>query len=70
MWHNEIGGVSAAPKRRFQPLVWHGGLRISCCHTCGVGLNCSSDLIPDLGTPYATGQPKEGEKKKKTRQKI
>ena len=33
------------------------------------GLHCSSDLIPDLGTPYAIchGVAKKGEKRKKKR---
>ena len=38
--------------------VWH-------CRSCGVGRNCSSDLISGLGTPYAMGQPKKKTKKKK-----
>ena len=40
-------------------LAQHSGLRIQCCHTCEVGCNCSSDLIPDLGSPYAMGWPKK-----------
>ena len=35
-----------------------------------VGCNCSSDLIPGLGTPYDPGQPKRGKKKKKRKQKT
>ena len=38
--------------------AWHGGLRIWYCCSCGLGLNCSSDLILGPGTPYAAGQPK------------
>ena len=37
----------------------HSGLRIWCCHSCGVGCNCSLDLIPDLETPYAKRWPKK-----------
>ena len=39
-------------------LAWHSGLRIQQCHSCSTGQNCSWDLIPGLGTPCATGQPK------------
>ena len=42
----------------------HSGLKIWHCHSCGIHCNCSSDLIPGLGTLYATGQPKKGGKKK------
>ena len=43
-----------------QPLawIWH------CCR-CGVRCTCSSDLIPGMGTPYATGWAKK--KKAKTK---
>ena len=27
--------------------------------SCTVGHNCASDLIPGLGTPYASGWPKK-----------
>ena len=40
------------------------GLRIRCCHSCSLGCNCGSDLIPGLGTPYAKGQPKKRKRKK------
>ena len=36
----------------------HSGLQIQCCHSCSVGRNGSSDLIP--GTPCVAGQPKKG----------
>lgn len=38
-------------------------LRIQHCHSCGLGGNCSSDLIPVPVTPYAMGQPKRRGKK-------
>ena len=52
-----------------QPCLWrggmqvrspaqHSGLRIWRCHSCGIVCNCGLDLIPVLGTPYATGWPK------------
>ena len=43
--------------------VLHSGLGIQHCHSYGLGQDCSSDLIPGLGTPYATGQPKMKKKK-------
>ena len=39
--------------------VWHSGLRIQRCCTCGLGLNCDSDLA-GLGA-----QKKKKKKKKK-----
>ena len=44
----------------------HSGLRIWHCHSCSLGHNCGSDLIPGQGIPHATGQSK---KKKKRKQK-
>ena len=44
-------------------------LRIRHCHSCGVGHNYGLDLMPGLGTPYATGWPKKREKKKKRKKK-
>ena len=35
-------------------LARDSGLRIQHCHS--LGGNCSSGLIPGLGTPYATGE--------------
>ena len=47
-----------------QSPTWYSGLRIQHCHNCGIGCDCSSDLILGLGAPYATGQPKmEGDKR-------
>ena len=53
---NQQGLGSAGTQVRF--LARHSGLRIQCCHSFGLGHNCSSDLIPGLGTPHVTGQPK------------
>ena len=36
--------------------------RIQRWHSCGLGHNCSLDLIPGLGNPYAAGQPKKTKK--------
>jgi len=32
--------------------IWHS-------HSCNIGHDWGSDLIPGLGTPYASGQPKK-----------
>ena len=42
------------------------GERIQHCYSFGIGHNCSSDLIPGPGTPYAEGQAKK--KKKETQE--
>ena len=65
LWLNEINGFLAALGHRFH-LAQRNGLRIRCCHSCGLGhsygwdlgCNCGWDLIPCLGTPYAVRQPK------------
>ena len=38
--------------------VWHSGLGIWHCRSCGLGHDCSSELIPGPGALYAAGQPK------------
>ena len=49
----------------------HSGLRIQCCCSGSLGHDCSSDLIPDPGTPYARGWPKKKtEKPKKLQNQI
>ena len=40
--------------------------RTQCCYSCSLGLDCSSDLIPGWGTPYATEWPKRRKRKKKS----
>ena len=42
---------------------WHSRLKIQCCHNCGLGHNCSLDLIPNPGVPYTSGWPKMGKTK-------
>ena len=54
LWHNRIGGVSGALGSRFDSLARHNGLRIWHCHSCSLGQNCGSNLIPGPGTPYAS----------------
>ena len=40
-----------------------GGWGIRGCRRCSLGRDCGSDLIPDLGAPYASGRPKNDKKK-------
>ena len=52
----------------------HSGLRIWRCCSLGLGRDCSSDLIPGPGTPYAAGWPnmkkiKKRRKKERGREK-
>ena len=46
-------------RTRVQSPAQHSGLKIRCCRSCGSGRHCSSDLIPGLGKPYASGRPKK-----------
>ena len=50
--------------------VEHRGLKIQCCHSCGLGLNCGSDLIPGPGVSYAVGRSKMKKTKKKKQPQI
>lgn len=52
-----------------QSLAPHRGLSSRHCCSCILGCNGSSDPIPGLGSPYATGQPKK-QRKKETNQKT
>ena len=56
--------VSWDSETKLWSLAWLSGLRIWGCHSFGLGHNCSSDLIPGLGTPYTPGRLKK--KKQKT----
>ena len=49
--------------KNFWPLrkLWHRGLRIQHCLSCGTGGNCSVGSIPGLGTSMCSGH---GQKKK------
>ena len=62
LWHNGINSVSAAlgPGSIPSPAHW---LRIWHCRSCGIGHDCNSYLIPGLGSLYATGWPKNKNKK-------
>ena len=42
----------------------HSGLRVQHCHSCHVGCNCSSDLIPGPGIPYAAERQKKRERER------
>ena len=57
LWHNSIGSLGSAGIWVWSP-VQHSVLRIQYCHSCSLGCNCRSGLIPCLGTPYASGWPK------------
>ena len=43
-------------------MVWLSGLSFQHCCSCGLGHNCSLDLMPGLGTSYAAGQSKKKKK--------
>ena len=67
LWRNGMGSVAALLGCRFEPQL-SSGLRIWSCHSCSLGDKRGSDLIPGLGMPCASGQPKkkkEEEKEKK-----
>ena len=49
-----------SPGTKAPSLTQHSGLRIWRCHSCGLGYNYCSEMIPGRGTPYAKGQPKKG----------
>ena len=46
-----------------QSLAHNSGLRMQHCHSCSLGGNCGSDLIPGLGTPYAMGWERKNGRK-------
>ena len=48
---------------RVQSLAWYSGLRTWHCYNCGIFHNCSMDLIPGPGTPYAMGWTKKEKKR-------
>ena len=45
----QVKDLALSLKQRFQYLARHSGLRMQCCCSYGVGCNCGSDSIPDLG---------------------
>ena len=57
-WH--LGSAEA----QVRSLALHSELRIWHCHSCGLGHDCGSDLIPGQGTPYAIRSQKRQKKKK------
>ena len=48
----------------------HSRLRIWHCCSCGLGQNCSLDLMPGPGTPCATMRPKKEKEKEREREKL
>ena len=67
-WSSRCGATGWAASwacwTQVRSLARHSGLRIPHCCSCGLGPNCGLDLIPGLGTPYATGWPKKKRQKK------
>lgn len=60
LWLCGINSISAALGHR------HSGLGIPCWGSWSLGCNCSSDLIPGMGTSYAPGgQKRKGKNKKR-----
>ena len=55
LWHKGISDVLEAAGMQVQSPAWHSGLRIWLCHSCSLGHDCGSDLIPGWGAPYAPG---------------
>ena len=47
----------SARARDWSPARYRG-LRIWCCHSCGLVNGCGSALIPGPGVPHSVGQPK------------
>ena len=76
----EKRGVPTVVQQDWQPLgstgmqvrslAQHSGLRIQHCHSCGLGCDCSLDLIPGLGPPYAMGRPKMKNKTNKQNKNL
>ena len=63
VWYNRISSVLEVLGCRFNPRPDRlSGLRIWHCCSCGLGCSYGSDLILDLGTPDAKGQPKKKDK--------
>ena len=62
LWCSGISSVSGAEGTQVQSPAQHSGLRIWCRRSWGIGHSCGSDMIPSLGTPHATGQPKKKKK--------
>ena len=46
----------------------HSGLRIRCCHSCSLGRNYGSDMLPGSGTSYTQVQPTKKQANKQTTQ--
>ena len=57
--HGAVGWVASLENQDIVSIpCQHSGLRIQCSRSCGLDPSCSWDLIPGLGTPYATGYHK------------
>ena len=64
LWYNRIGGVSGAPRHRFDH--WPGTVdyRSGIATICIVGHSCGSKMIPGPGAPCAAGRKPKKKKKK------
>ena len=54
-------------------LAWHSELRIWHCHSCGLGGDCGSDLIPGPGVlhmPWGGQKLKKKKKKEDTEERV
>ena len=71
-WGSRVPAVAQRDQRclgstgtQAQSLAQLSGLGIRHYHGCSLGCDCSSDLIPGPGTPYAARQPEKKKERKK-----
>lgn len=62
--HTGTGSIFEALGCGFNPPSLAQWLRVWGYRTCGLDWNCSLNLIPDPGAPYASGRPTMKKKKK------
>ena len=61
-----VKDLTLSVRMQVQSLAFLSGLRIQCCHGCGVGLSCSTKLSPSPATSVCCRfSPKKKRKKKK-----
>lgn len=64
LWHNGIGSVWSSGMQVWSPSGHSGWVKDP------LGCNCSWDLFPSPGTPYATGRPKKKKKEQHVYEKM
>ena len=64
LWHRGLMIWFASVTLLIQSPAQPSGLRIRCCHSCGTGCRCGSDLIPGLGTSICHGCSQKWKTKK------